>query len=160
MSIDSNTLVFIESSCLVAAAGSPNGGSSFLLETCQRGYLTLVVSAPVLFEAQRNSLEQLGQPGLDRYHRFVMLLPLRVVAATSKRQLERYRGLVNDKDLHVLAAAISAKAEYLITLDRPLVREVNQANLPIRAVTPGEFIQTVLPDHPDYARIRPEGGHR
>jgi predicted nucleic acid-binding protein len=158
MSIDSNTPVFIESSCLVAATGSASGGSMFLLSTCQRGFLTLVVSSPVLLEGQRNALEQLGEEALDRYHRMVMMLPLRIVAVSSKRQLERFRNIVNDKDLHVVAAAIAAEAPYLLTLDRALLREVNQANLSLHALTPGEFIQTVLPQHPDYATIRPAGG--
>ncbi len=158
MSIDPNTPVFFESSCLVAATGSASGGSMFLLSTCQRGFLTLVVSSPVLLEAQRNVLEQLGQEALDRYHRLVMMLPLRMVAISSKRQLERFRNIVNDKDLHVVAAAVAAEAAYLLTLDRGLQKEVNQANLSVRALTPGEFIQTILPQHPHYARIRPAGG--
>ena len=111
-----------------------------------------------MLEAQRNVLEQLGQEALDRYHRLVMMLPLRIVAISSKRQLERFRNIVNDKDLRVMATAVAAEAAYLLTLDRGLQKEVNQANLAVRALTPGEVIQMILPQHPDYARIRPAGG--
>jgi len=153
MSINAQTPIFFETSCLVAAAGSPTGGSTFLLSLCQRGFLNLFVSAPVLLEAQRNVLEQLGAEALDRFHRLVMVTPLSVVPL-SQQQLDRYQGAVNDKDLHVLAGAKAAQAPYLLTLDQPLIREVNQADLAVTALKPGDFIQRVLTTHPDYTRLR------
>jgi hypothetical protein len=60
MTIDRNTLLFFDSTCLIAAAGSPSGGSGFLLSLCARGFLKTAVSQPVLLEAQRNIQENLG----------------------------------------------------------------------------------------------------
>jgi predicted nucleic acid-binding protein len=54
MIIDSNTLLFFDSSCLIAAAGSPTGGSGFLLSLCGRQFLKVAISQAVLLEAQRN----------------------------------------------------------------------------------------------------------
>jgi predicted nucleic acid-binding protein len=58
------------------------------------------------------------------------------------------------EDAHVVASAIESGAHYLITLDRRLARRIDQARLPIIAISPGQFLQEVLPDHPEYARIR------
>jgi hypothetical protein len=54
----------------------------------------------------------------------------------------------------VAAAAIAAKAPYLLGLDRPFLREVEAAPIAIQGFTPGAFITTVLPTHPDAARLR------
>jgi predicted nucleic acid-binding protein len=62
--------------------------------------------------------------------------------------------VAGEKDEHVLAAAIESGADYLLTLDKPLAARVNQSGLPIRAVSPGEFITTVLIRHEDYPSIR------
>jgi hypothetical protein len=43
-----------------------------------------------------------------------------------------------------------AHVPYLLTLDKRLIQRVQQAGLGITALTPGEFIQRVLPSHPDF----------
>jgi len=44
MTIDQDTVVFFDASCLIAAAGSTSGGSGFLLSLCARGLLQGAVS--------------------------------------------------------------------------------------------------------------------
>lgn len=80
----------------------------------------------------------------------------RLVMATvpPPAELEPYRDAVGEKDAHVLAAAVSAAAAYLITLDRPLRDRVNQAGFAVEALTPGDFIQTRLIHHEDYPALR------
>ena len=58
------------------------------------------------------------------------------------------------EDAHVIAAALGSQATYLITLDQRFERRVRAAALPIMALSPREFLQVVLPAHPDYAAIR------
>lgn len=69
MNIDQTTLVFFDASCLIAAAGSPSGGSGFLLSLCRRGLLGAAVSQPVLLEAERNIGKRRGPEELETYHR-------------------------------------------------------------------------------------------
>jgi predicted nucleic acid-binding protein len=61
---------------------------------------------------------------------------------------------INAKDEHVVAAALTAEADFILTLDQDLCREINAAVLPVSALSPGEFIATKLPQHPDFARLR------
>jgi predicted nucleic acid-binding protein len=61
---------------------------------------------------------------------------------------------INPKDEHVVAAALAIGADYLLTLDQLLAAEINGSGLPIRAISPREFIQTLLPTHPFVARLR------
>ncbi len=154
MKIDRSTLLFFDASCLIAGAGSPSGGSGFLLSVCARGYLQAAVSEPVLAEAERNILENFGLGAMATYDRMVVQLPKLVVPTPSKAKQQRYRGIVNAKDEHVLAAASTAQAAFPLTLDQPLALQVNQANLSVTALSPANFIKTILTQHADYPRMR------
>ena len=75
MTIDRNTLIFFDASCLIAAAGSPSGGSGFLLALCLRRLIRGAVSQPVLLEAQRNIQRKLGEEELNSFYRLLVLIP-------------------------------------------------------------------------------------
>jgi hypothetical protein len=54
----------------------------------------------------------------------------------------------------VVTAAIAAHCGLILTLDQPLAIEINTAQLPLRAVSPKEFITNILPAHPAFERLR------
>lgn len=149
MTLDPNTLLFFDASCLIAAAASPDGGSGFLLSLCMRGLLRGVVSQLVLLESERNIQAKLGQGVLHSYHRLLLQVPLTVAPVPQVAHRQPWQSKVNPKDQHVVTAALTSRAAYLLTLDRPLQVQVNEAGLSLQAMTPGEFIKTVLPRHED-----------
>src|SRR5829696_3137017 len=152
MTIDETTIVFFDSSCLIAAAGSPTGGSSLLLAICARGFLKGAVSQPVLAEAEGNILSNLPPAGLTRYHREILSIPLLSAPVPNPTDRETVTPITGEKDAHVLAAALSIGAQFLLTLDRPLTSRIAEApELSIHALSPGEFITTKLPRHPAYS---------
>jgi predicted nucleic acid-binding protein len=150
MIIDRNTLVFFDASCLIAAAGSPTGGSGFLLSLCARGFLKAAVSQPVLLEAQNNIQAKLGEEAIQRYQNLLAVVPFSLAALPEKAELKRLGRKINKKDVHVVAAALEISAPFLLALDKGLVLEVNKVNLGIHALSPGDFIKTILPNHTDY----------
>jgi predicted nucleic acid-binding protein len=150
MSIGRHTLLFFDAAALMAAAGSPSGGSGFLLSLADRGTLRGAVSPGVLAEATRNVASKMGPVQIATLRSLVVQTPLAVTPVPSAETENLYSGKINNKDLHVVAAAIEAKADFLITLDRPLVEEAADAGLPISVLTPQQFIVTQLPSHPDY----------
>ncbi len=152
MTIDRNTLLFFDSSCLIAAAGSPSGGSSFLLSLCSRELLSGAVSQPVLLEAHRNIQLKLGENALSRLYRLLTVVPFVLAPIPPKDQFEELIKSVNEKDLHVVGAAIAINAQFLLTLDKGLAVEVNRAGVGIQALSPGDFIKTVLKTHVDYPK--------
>lgn len=154
MIIDRATRVFFDVSSLIAAAGSPTGGSGFLLSVCSRRLLTGVVSQVVLLEADRNIQGKLGLAALQRYRTLLQTTPLLVAAVPVLTGAEPWLRIVNGKDAHVIAAALDAGATYLLTLDHGLADEVNRAGLSVRALIPGNFIRTILPDHKDFPALR------
>ncbi len=152
MAIDETTIVFFDSSCLIAAAGSPTGGSSLLLAICARGFLRGAVSKAVLAEAEGNILTNLPAPALTRYRQEILTIPLVVAPVPRASERQSVAAITGEKDAHVLAAALSVGAQFLITLDKRLAAQITneQTKLTVAALSPGEFIKTVLPTHPAY----------
>jgi predicted nucleic acid-binding protein len=150
MTIDRDTLLFFDASCLIAAAGSPTGGSGFLLSLCARGFLKAAVSQMVLLEAQRNIQTKLGSEAIRRFYNLLAIVPFYLVSLPGRPDLDRLVNLVNKKDVHVIASALEVHAPFLLTLDNGLIVEINQANLGVLALTPGDFIKTGLTKHLDY----------
>ena len=146
--------VFFDASCLTAAAGSPQGGSGFLLAQCRRGFLIAAVSESVMVEAERNVVNKMDAAALANYEWLVVQLPKIVIPAPSPEQLLPYRGMVTTKDQHVVAAAILARASVVLTLDKELAQQVSRSGLSLYALSPGEFINTILIHHPDYPHMR------
>ena len=154
MKIDPSTLVFFDASCLIAAAGSPTGGSGFLLSLCAQEALRGVVSQVVLLESERNIRSKLGADALERYHTLLQRVPFVVAPVPrSSDQPARAQG-INPKDMHVVLACLAVQAPFMLSLDRGLNLQVNQADLSLQALTPGEFIKHVLPHHKDFPRLR------
>ena len=154
MVIDRTTLLFFDASCLIAASGSPSGGSGFLLDLVRRGLLQGTVSQAVLLEAERNIQAKLRSQALGNYHSLLIDTRLLVAPIPRLTGSEGWRAEVNDKDAHVAAAALAIHAEYLVSLDRQLNAQVNAGHVHLHAVTPGDFIKLILPHHVDYPEAR------
>jgi predicted nucleic acid-binding protein len=154
MAISHQALLFFDASCLIAASGSPAGGSAFILAQCRRGGIRAAVSTPVCDEAERNVRAKLPVEATVRYLALLRMPELQVIPEPTVGELARVRGLVEMKDEHVLAAALTVGAEYLITLDKGLEEAIARAGVAIIALAPGEFIRLVLTQHPDYPAMR------
>lgn len=115
MTIDRTTQLFFDASCLIAAAGSPTGGSGFLLSLCRKEHLQAVVSIYVLAEASRNIQSNLKPTAWINYQ--VLLATVPFVMAPVPSPFPSYPP-VNAKDVHVVAAATAAGVAYLLTLDK------------------------------------------
>ena len=156
MTLTLTTRLFFDASCLFTAGDSPEGGSAYLLSVCTRGYLQAAVSPDVLIEAERNIVEKRSDDAFHRYRRLIAVTPFMVLPSPTEEAVARYDAIFFE-DAHGVASALAGLCEFLITLDRHLQRRVEQSGLEIMALSPKTFLQTVLPDHPAYARIRQEG---
>jgi predicted nucleic acid-binding protein len=149
MRVERTTLLCFDASCLIAAAGSPQGGSSLLLDLCRQGWLRAAVSHGVLLEAERNIAAKRGTVVLERYHYLLAHIPWVLAPVPADPAHATWTVSVNAKDQHVVVATLAINAAYLLTLDRRLIAEIQQAALPFLALIPGDFIKDVLPLHPD-----------
>ncbi len=122
--------LFLDASVWIAAAGSRTGASALTLALCRHGHVVVVSSRLVLLEAERNIRGKLGEDALLRFYQ--------EIAAQSQ--------IIHARDAHVLAAALKANAEVLLTLDRKhfLSPTVLRAGLPFQIMTPGDFLHRLV----------------
>ena len=130
--------LFLDSSVLLAAAGSKSGASRLLIGSARREEWTLLTAAYCLRETEHN-LPKLGSNASADWGRFIRP---RLTMVGTHLVLDRpliYRAV---KDRPIFITALSMKADVLLTLDQDDFHDLLGSSvygLPIR--TPGEFLK-------------------
>ena len=132
--------LFLDSSVLLAAAGSSTGASRLLFDIASRHGWELLTAEYCLREAEFN-LPKLGKKAELSW---TQIIRPAVIPLSTRLTLDRPLIFRATKDRPVVISALSQKADYLLTLDRDdfhglLGRTVY--GLPIR--TPGEFLREI-----------------
>jgi putative PIN family toxin of toxin-antitoxin system len=129
--------VFIDSSVFFAAIYSAKGYARDLLLAAVDEKLKVVVSQYVLTEVERN-LNKKASEKIATYRAFLLLLDLERVPEPNQEQLKQVEQYVVEKDAPVVAAAINARPDYLVTFDvRDLLEPVEVAQQSgLKIVTP------------------------
>jgi len=137
--------VFLDANILFAAAYSPDGLSALLVELGAAGRVILLTSPLAIIEAERN-LEAKRPAALPALRK--SLTAVRVVSEPAPADVERLTPPeLSAKDRPLLAAAIVAHATHFVTGDvgdfgRFMDR---RAQLPLRVMTPRQFLTEVRP---------------
>ena len=109
--------VFLDTSALLASLASPTGASSVILALAEAELATQVVSEQMLVEAERNLQEKLPR-SIPEYQRFLATCPLAKAVPPSPADVATAGELIHPKDAPILAAAMLAELDYLVTLNR------------------------------------------
>jgi putative PIN family toxin of toxin-antitoxin system len=133
--------VFIDTSVLIAGVASVTGASATVLDLCEAESIQMVISRQVLVEADRNFSAKL--PGLvTQFRKFIQNLAPMMVEDPPAIAVERAAALIERKDAPILAAAVEAKVDYLITLDKKhFLKKKVQRSISIEICTPGDFLK-------------------
>ena len=133
--------VFIDTSALIAGTLSPTGAAHEVLRLCEAGVCQAVVSRQVLIEADRNLLHKLPSV-LPEYRVFLKQLSPVVVEDPSIDAVDQAGGVIHRNDAPILAAAIEAHVDFLITWNtRHFQTKSVQSYARFPIVTPGEFLE-------------------
>ncbi len=137
--------LFIDASVFIAASASKEGGSAALLKICQKAPFTPVTTQVVLSESELNIKAKLGEETLLNFYKLIAQTPLALQPTPTLTERIKYHDIIHQKDAHVLAAALQGGCDYLITLDRKhfMTDKIHQAKLPIRILTPGDFLKSL-----------------
>lgn len=105
-----------------------------------------MVSSEVLTEVDRNVRKKL--PGALRMYKHALAALRPTVQPTpSPEAIKDAAQLIHAKDAAILAAALQAGVDYLVTLDmRHFGAVAPHVATSIRIVTPGELLNDLLPD--------------
>lgn len=147
--------VFLDASVLLAAAGSPSGGSFAAMKVLLgSGQYAVVTSTEVEREARRNLRRKFDELARIRFEALRGELMPTYVEADDSAMPSDLPSSVATKDHHVIRACVASGAFICLTPDRRhlLTEEVREWGLRhgIRFMTPGEF---VIED-----RLRDQGG--
>lgn len=133
-------VVFLDTSALSAGIISLTGAAHEVLRLCEAKVVELVISRQVLVEADRNLSEKLPAL-LPEYRELLRRLSPRIVEDPVREQTERAASVINKKDAPILAAALSAEVDYLVTWNtRHFQRASVRRSVGFKIVTPGEFL--------------------
>jgi predicted nucleic acid-binding protein len=126
---------------LIAGLASSTGASNVILTLAEAELLTLVVSDEVFVEAERNLQDKLPRALLE-YRRFLDVCPLEKAPAPSETEVIAACQIIHPKDAPLLAAAISLKVDYLVTLNRKHFLDDPEVarKSGLRLGTPGDFL--------------------
>ncbi len=111
-----STRVFVDSSVLMAAAISATGFARDLIVAGQLKYLTLVLSAVVVEETERN-LRRKAPAAIPAFEFFLTQVPF-ITTEASRALVQRVAKVVELRDAAIVAGAMSGRAQYLATYDR------------------------------------------
>lgn len=132
--------VFLDTSALIAGIASTKGAARELLRLAEIGLIELVVSRQVIVEADRNITAKLPEC-LEDFRAYLEALAPVLVDDPPIRAVRRFSSLIHPDDAPVLAAAVAAKTDYLVTWDRKhFLTKGPRALMQPKVMTPGEFL--------------------
>lgn len=132
--------VFFDANVLYSALHSPSGAPAEAVALHANGRIDMVVSNLVLTELVRTVRLKLPLH-LEDLRRFLAGSPPEVVPNPSLQELRAVRKVVNPKDAPIIAAALTARVDYLLTGDRTFIAEARRLPATPPIMTPREFIE-------------------
>jgi predicted nucleic acid-binding protein len=134
--------VFVDTSVLIAGAGSKSGASRTVLVMAEIGLFRSVLSHQVLEECERNLRIKLPR-ALPILAELLAGIDPEIVPDPPIEESSYWEAVIAPKDAPILAAAHLAGADRLLTLDRQdFTIDVAVAG-DLLILTPGEFVQEI-----------------
>jgi len=134
--------IFADSSVVIAGAVSRTGASRAVLSMAEIGLFQLVVSRQVIDECERN-LRNKFPVALSVFAQLLTNINLIIVDDPPLDESVRWQLYIEAKDAPILAAAIEAKVDRLLSLNTkhftPKVAEVSG----VMIQTPSEFVRDI-----------------
>lgn len=131
---------------IFAAVLSKTGGSRKLFQLGEASVLKLIVGPSVLRECE-TVVERKAPGSLPGLARLLDLGGVSISPPASEKDLSAARAIVyHAPDAQVLAEAIAAQVDWLITHDKAHFLVVENADLGLRIGTPGDLIQALEDD--------------
>ncbi len=138
--------VFLDSNVIISGLFSDKGAPRIILDLVCLGLpmLTCATGAYNIIEIERNLTRKMPDV-LPVYREYLPLLNLEVIPLPSSEMIRKMFGLTSDKDIPVLASAISGGVDFLVTGDKKdFIRLKGKHSF--RILSPSEFLDVILPE--------------
>jgi predicted nucleic acid-binding protein len=134
--------IFLDANILIAGADSRSGASRAVLLMGEIGLIQLIVSHQVLTEAERNIRKKLPR-ALPNFVEQMTYLQLEIVPDPDEAESKRWEHLIEAKDAPILAAAIDAQVDRLISLNTKDFNPDVGKQVGLIIQTPATFVQSI-----------------
>lgn len=130
--------VFLDTSVLLSGLNSPFGASGFIISLFKLEKIIIVISPEVVSEAERTIKAKFPLLKIPLFD-FLTAKPLITRRLTLKEIKSAYK-IINSEDAPILAGAIKAKVDFLITLDKKF-QELVKNKVKLKILSPGKFLE-------------------
>jgi predicted nucleic acid-binding protein len=134
--------IFADTSILIAGCGSKTGASRAVLTMAEIGLFKLVVSEQVMEECQRNFQKKLPA-AIPIFTQIIAAIDPEIKPNPQPAESERWKTIIEAKDTPILAAAVLAKVDRLLSLNTKDFTAEVAAKSGLVIQTPAEFIGEV-----------------
>jgi len=135
------TKVFLDSSVIIAGLASNKGGSYEVLALAELNIIIPCICENVVSEVFRNVQKKLPD-GIPYLYTLFKKLPFKLIDPTED-EMEKAKKLINEKDAAILAAAITGKVEWLLSLDKHFLKANMEGQIEFKICAPGQFLKTL-----------------
>ncbi len=135
--------VFLDSNVIFSGMYSSAGAPGVILERFIEGKLSVVISQQVLDEVVRTIKEKLPE-ALPALRRLLMSAPPEITKDPAPEEVTRWAETVHIEDARILAAAIAAQPDYMVTGDRHFLEDPGIAQKSgLHILTPAQLLQRI-----------------
>lgn len=133
--------IFLDSNVIFSGIYSSEGAPGIILEHFVEGRLRVVISQQVLEEVVRTVKERLPQ-ALPALRRLLVSIPPEIRNDPSPEEVARWAEVIHIEDASILAAAVGAQPDYLVTGDKHFFENLGiEEKSGLNVVTPAQFLE-------------------
>ena len=133
--------VFLDSNVIFSGIYSSEGAPGIILEHFVEGRLRVVISQQVLEEVVRTVKEKLPH-ALPALRRLLVSIPPEIRNDPSPEEVARWAEVIQIEDASILAAAVAAQPDYLVTGDKHFFENLGiEEKSGLNVVTPAQFLE-------------------
>ena len=135
------TRVFLDSNVIFSGLHSPDGAPGNILERFIEGDFLAVISQQVLEELVRTIKEKLPA-ALPALRSLLLSAPPEVCKDAAPEEVARWARVIHEEDAPILAAAVAARPDLLVTGDAHFLSSPGIAKKSgLRILTPARFLK-------------------
>ena len=136
---------FLDSNVWYSGLHSPNGAPGKVLALFVDDEIQAVISRLVLEEVIEAVKSKMPEK-LNAFKELLLHYPPEVCPDPTAEEISRCAGLIHVEDAPILAAAIAAKVDYLVSGDRHfLSNAATMEKLGVKVVSPAQFLRILRP---------------
>ena len=140
--------IFLDSNVILSGLLSEKGAPRVIVDILSLNlpFFTAVTGRYNIIEVERNIKKKLPAL-LPIYRDYFSKAAISIVALPSAEEIKLFEGIINEKDVPVLASAAKGKADFLLTGDKKHFQKLKKSDAcKFAIVSPAKFLETILPE--------------